>query len=753
MFTSTGQAQAVAMRWAFCDEYETPRGNFKIHYVTTGEDAVPDDDAFRSAGIPFNGKGTPDGYPLYVRYIGKLLEDCLTGFNRMGLDVPEALLIRYDIFVQDMNGSWGQPRLGGPLFFSSKLLTFNGANNRLADQIIRFIAAYNLAWIALDEHFNSQTIGPSMWFAELVATYVGYHYWEDQGQTVYDLFGTRIYRGQKFLLWPMNKTGQGTVGYSLFPRWIDRSFSKRSGLKCLLAACESWLGRTVELKDLDSGIKATLKSQNTGLADLFTRFALDYYHNDLWGGDRKSESLTKAMLPRWNRYAAAEALSEAPYKFLRVTYLSDYDYSTLVNLWESHEFGGEVRSGRRHLPRLSAEAAYMHVGHFPSTQKAKLVVRITTHEAPSPDLAVFFAEGRCDGAPPYSGSPGEPQRLSLKPGGLPMVVVDRVGQRNQPNCATVVAVNRSLDTSVRGPHVERWLLLPPEDVTFWREGENHWQVKWEEAGLKKKKAVWGEYQVWRKKVGEPNEAFTRVDRTPNEYHSWGAGRTNPDDYVFTVSVIDAFGNESHRAPVPDRDPFVGDWSGFIREKHGLYITESTDVIDTVYDQKMKEAWAKIQRMPVSTMHERRLKRDEEESLKFMQGLLGTVVDVLKQAAPVASTVVRKPGVPVAFTIRRFEGDYFLTVKSVAGMAVSDHRLADIPLEADGFLRLKMPPGSKLLSGAPLFSPRDSFIESPGDLNREFADPETGKVYEFTFSWTFGREGESEISTLLKGIFK
>ncbi len=76
---------------------------------------------------------------------------------------------------------------------------------------------------------------------------------------------------------------------------------------------------------------------------------------------------------------------------------------------------------------------------------------------------------------------------------------------------------------------------------------------------------------------------------------------------------------------------------------------------------------------------------------------------------------------------------------------------DIPLEPDGFLRLKMPSGSKLLSGAPLLSPRDSFIESPGDLNRKYVDPETGTVYDFTFSWTFGREGESQISSLLKGI--
>ncbi len=90
----------------------------------------------------------------------------------------------------------------------------------------------------------------------------------------------------------------------------------------------------------------------------------------------------------------------------------------------------------------------------------------------------------------------------------------------------------------------------------------------------------------------------RTNTTPG-----AQGGLNPDDYVFTVSVIDALGNESHPAPVPDRDPFVGSWSGFIREEHGLYITESTGVIDTIYRQKMEEARAKIQRMPVGTMQQ------------------------------------------------------------------------------------------------------------------------------------------------------
>ena len=104
--TSTGRSAAAStFPWWLTggEEYETPRGNFKIHYVTLeDEDAVPDDPAFRRARIPFEGKGTPKGHPLYVRYLGELLEDCLKGFNKMGLEVPRAEHIRYDVFVENL---------------------------------------------------------------------------------------------------------------------------------------------------------------------------------------------------------------------------------------------------------------------------------------------------------------------------------------------------------------------------------------------------------------------------------------------------------------------------------------------------------------------------------------------------------------------------------------------------------------------------------------------------------------------------
>ncbi len=149
----------------------------------------------------------------------------------MGLEVPVARLIRYDIFVQDLKGPPGLARLGGPLFFSSKLLTLNGADKRLADQTVRFIVAKDLTYVALDEHFNRWTLGPSMWFTELVSTlHQLFHYWEDQGQPIHDLFGVYIKGRLRFLLLrPMDGGRVPWYGYSLFPRWIDRTFWPRSG--------------------------------------------------------------------------------------------------------------------------------------------------------------------------------------------------------------------------------------------------------------------------------------------------------------------------------------------------------------------------------------------------------------------------------------------------------------------------------------------------------------------------------------------
>ncbi len=740
--TSTGRAQVYSAAWWVTSglEYETPRGNFKIHYVTTGKHAVPDDKAFREAGVTFGGKNTPDGHPLYVRYLGELLEDCLTGFNKMGLDVPVVKIIRHDVFVQGIGHWFGATQLGGPLFVSSELISLAARARVPADEIIRYAAARELTNVALDEHFSALTARYSGWFIDLMAAYVAFHYWEDQGRPLKRLLPTSVVKGGVIPQWPMDAGGLVIDPYFVFPRWLDQGFGTRAGLKFLVAAAESWLGHFVELEDLDAAGRKTLKGGNRGLADLFTEFALDFFHNEFWKGHGRSPGMVPGYHTGAFQPVLMEALSLTDKKFINVSIGLPGTSWHFVNPWASHEFGVEEKHGRRHLPHLSAEAVYMSVGEFPETQKAKLVVRFESNEPVSPDLALYMGKDECIGFAPYPGRPDPMEKIPLAPDKLPILVIDQVGQESHPDCVTVVAVNRSLEESVRGVNVQRWLLVPPENVRYWQTPANTWQVEWDEVALKNYPEVWREYQVFRKLAGQPNSAFSRVDRTRLESYDYDPGMPSTDDYVFTVSVIDEFGNESHPAPVPNRDPFVGDWSGFVRETHGLYLTKSMVQVRSIYNEQVDQERARIRRLPTATDHERSQKREAQEDQKFMEELGGELIKGVEEVAPALGKLIRSPGLPAKFSIRRFDGEYYLTVKSVALMPVSDPMLADIPLKPSGFRSLTLKSREAgLLSEVQLFSPRESFINSPADIVRSLDDPKTGTDYEFRFSWIFARK--------------
>ena len=131
-----------------------------------------------------------------------------------------------------------------------------------ADEMIRFAVAHDLTHVAQDEYFNAVTARYSGWFVEMMASYVGFRYWEDQKRPLKELQSTFLSREKREArqLRPMDTFGnQVNYPYYVFPRWLDRNYGKGSGLRFLLAASESWLGNVVDLEDLSAASRRFLR--------------------------------------------------------------------------------------------------------------------------------------------------------------------------------------------------------------------------------------------------------------------------------------------------------------------------------------------------------------------------------------------------------------------------------------------------------------------------------------------------------------
>jgi hypothetical protein len=376
---------------------------------------------------------------------------------------------------------------------------------------------------------------------------------------------------------------------------------------------------------------------------------------------------------------------------------------------------------------------------FPKSQKAKLVVRFVPYGKVSPDLRILYAVDKCKQQIPCQSrvSTFEEVQLSLeKP---VMKVVDLFGQKDHPDRVTVLAVNRSLEASVPGSSVERWLLVPPSNVQFERvePSSRRWRVKWDRVGLKDHAPVWGQYEVLRRRVGQKDSDLVPLNRTEDEFY--GGDVPTDDDYVFTVKVVDLYGNKSHPAKVGDRDTFAGDWFGVVSEQHGLYLSESMVQLRDIYDEKTALARKKIQRMPESTEHERQRKREELESQQFVEELGDLAMDFASELAPTIGFVARNMGFPVKFSIRRRAGEYFLTVKSILYMALNEDEFGDLPLESAGDRSLRLKSREvPLLSKMVFHSPREDFIHTDDGVVVTHRNLETNMDYDFVFSWWFYR---------------
>jgi len=541
--TSTGRGKlAGAAFWRNEPVYDTPGGEFKIHYTTKGDHAVPDDAAYARSGAPMPGAGDPK-HPAYVRRLGELLDQCTAGFRRGGIKmkVPS---VRHDVFVRSSGttkegniiADSGNSDIGGPMELSSTYLAQAVALPTSADEYMRFCVAHELTHVAQDLYFNNVSALGSRWWIEAMAEYIANWYWRKEGKPV--SFGSFYLKADSGALLRTAICDAGEpdyYAYFVFPRWLDDRHSG-AGFRVVRSFSES-LGYVMSpsLAKLDAAVQKEIRGSS--LAGVFTEFAKDFYHDDLWSGGRFPEfhGKDKAGTPRPDHIQRGDQ-GAADKNFQRVTYAID-GRTALRNDYAA--WGHDVK-----IPRLSAHALYMDVAPLPREQKAKLVVRVTPAGTPSSDLHVYLTEDECrETALPYSGTPGPFQELALSAGKPVVKVVDLVGQKGRSNLVTVLIVNTSFEYFAGSRIVvDRWILLPPAMVTGTRAapGSNTWNVSWHKVPLEKHGNVFKHYTVWWRKRGEPDSALRVVRSTTNSSLDYQAEVA--DDLVFTVTVVDQLGN-------------------------------------------------------------------------------------------------------------------------------------------------------------------------------------------------------------------
>src|SRR5207244_2620196 len=121
--------------------------------------------------------------------------------------------------------------------------------------------------------------------------------------------------------------------------------------------------------------------------------------------------------------------------------------------------------------------------------------------------------------------------------------------------------------------VQRWLLLAPAWVKSSRDGQpptleaQRWTVTWHKAELAEWPSIFDGYNVYRKKLGDPDTAYQLVkEGVQDEVYT-----DHVDDlveYVYTVKLRDKLGNLSEYADADKGDPFIGVWDGGVQLVNG-----------------------------------------------------------------------------------------------------------------------------------------------------------------------------------------
>lgn len=611
--------------------------NFAIHYISAGTDidAAPPPDAEYTAATTYSGTKDPS-HPRYITDLGVFLEEGRSWLPEIHLEVAEPWVTRWDVFAVQLNGSFGESGLGGPVLIDNDL------RSRRTDPLpanleyeMRRTAVHELIHVAQDAHLSNLGVSwyGRKWWMESTAEYLSvrlttrkmgisdpkpYYYIEDNvacpaigwdaGATTADR--TR-YPNKN---WPMH-------WYS-YARLMDWMASK--GLDVPLALSKIGEAGAFTEKEIDAKLRAM--PPGLGLVEYHATFARELYHANLWtrsitGGG----AVGTVLIQQRNRGFTDLARRVGPASEI-VAYAETElkDHPVVSSLYPFHAFT------------------------LPPEREARLVVQV---EAPpgANDTWVFAAGLR--GNPPYRGKPTP--FLTYQPRPLSTIVsTERVSAPrtrktlNDFDRMSVIVTHGSFAVGDAPIAIRRWLLMAPAWVRFVRLDDGAYAVSWHQAELATASdgAAFKGYHLYRRRYGERDFPSDPLNVRPmtGEYH---VDRPPSEGFwEYTVRVRDIADNLSEPAPLDaDGDPFAGTWEGKMRLLHGSIAELATRALRAEIAKAGPQAGG-----------------GGAEAL--IAGVRGSFA---------AIDLLFRLGIPVTFEVQPERGGYILRVVEVLGSPVDD----------------------------------------------------------------------------------
>lgn len=618
--TEPGQAVLELLRSQVDATYKTP--NFAIHYFSRSKnpDAAPPEDHHYLAATTATAR-TVGQHPLYVVDLGTYFEEGRRWLPEIHHTVAEATFIRWDVFVLPLANEFGKSGLGGPVVIDNDMRV--QPSTPLPEHLefeMRRTVVHELIHVAQDEFFDRARY--EKWWMESTAEYLSTmlvarkmgvadpkpHYYVSQNLAC------------PALGWD---AGRGTGHWYSYGKLMESMAD--TGLDVPAAIRKISDDPSVTERELDATLRGL--SPHLGLADYHTLFALDFYHENLFGEGLTGPGTAGGIVDLQGR-------------------------SPFVKLAE--------RQGPVVVPRAFDETRItdspvvsklfpFRAGGLPKEREARLVVQV---EGPPGVQDVSVIGVGLPSAPPYRGRPIPTQ--IFRP--TPRVTIVAPGRMTAPTSApddfeiyNLIVTHGSFATGEAPITIRRWLLMAPTWVASGPTALGGIGVSWHEAELKTSGsgAAFAGYNVYRRPYGATDFPEHPLNPQPVRDEFYLDTTAGGGLFDYTVRVVDIAGNLSEPAPVgPAKDPFVGTWSGTLRLVEGSLAELAARAIKAELDASGPSGGTGGQ---------------------GVEALIGAV-----RGAVGAIDLVLRIGVPVTVEVRRERASYVLRFVTILGQPVDEN---------------------------------------------------------------------------------
>ncbi len=644
-------------------EYTYKTDNFAVHYNRGAPAGAPDDITYL-----LSQRRKSAAHPLFVMDIGRYLEDARLNLPLVKLKVSRPLMIRYDVFLVPMT-EFGSSELGGPVLLDNDF-SFGGStvSSHLEYQM-RATSAHELIHVAQDDYFNISNAGGYRWWLEVTAEYLSHRLMRLQNRTNAEA-DYYIRSEPELLATPLNRAENlQPYAYAHFFNWMENKAVN------VAAAIEEVNGTGAP--DLPTLNRAFYSARGATLLQLFTEYAREFYHRNLWTG---------AIIP-----AAA----------LETHYRSSANAFTVLTRQDPRQPAVRLYVHGQTavpLPPLSARHFLFRAEGMPARRPAKLVVCLSGARAGN-GLEASVGAFQSAGGPLFAGAPAALTSIPLDTGPETGHLVERVvapaERTGDVNRVSLLVVNASADTEQRLT-IRRWLLLPPEYVASERRDDGSYRLQWHRAELKDSGGdAFKGYNVYRRHLTDAQFPKQPVNAQPVEAEEFVDQPPAGAFYAYTVTVVDRLGNESEPAPLDEGELFVGLWEG-----------------------KFSLTKGKISDLVIRTLRHQLAQSGEA-------GASSGVGPLLEKARLVLENIdlLLKVGIPVTMEITRSGGAYQLVPRTAFGRPIKDPK--PLPLQRAGLHSLAFVPDKPGGRGFVLNLKRKDEIDRT--IEHVEDDPDIGRV--------------------------